>query len=93
MRNTVQLLCRFQADGEMPIPGAIVGKGLHLHEERGHEVEGHPHAGELLQDRNHAVVVLDRMQSYPGEDVLAGGEILVIGLMHVPENGQPYHGR
>jgi hypothetical protein len=34
------------------------------------------------------------MEPYPGERILSGQRVPVIGLVHVPEEGdvQPYHG-
>ena len=86
-----QLSGRLHADFQIAIPGAVRGKGLELDEQRGHEVERHPDRRELAQQRHHAEVVLEGMQPHPWQDVLAGDEILVVRLMHVPEKGHLGH--
>ena len=45
----------------------------------------------LAQQRDHPVVVLQRMEAYPRHDVLAGREVLVEGLVHVPQDGDACH--
>ena len=47
--------------------------------------------GKLPQQRHHPVVVLQRVQADPRQDVLAGGEVFVIRLVHVPEDGDAGH--
>jgi hypothetical protein len=42
--------------------------------------------GKLLQQFDHPVVVFQGVQTYPGQAVLTCDQILVIGLMLVPEN-------
>ena len=84
---------RLEAQRQVTIARAIRGKGLELRDERRHQVEGDMHAGELLEHGDHAPVVLDRVHPHPGQDVLAGGEVLVVGLVHVPQQRQLHHGR
>lgn len=75
----------------MAIVGLLGGKRLDLHQQRRHEVEGHPNRGKLAEHGDHAPVVLDGVQSHPGQDVLTGGEVLVIRLVHVPQQGELRH--
>ena len=75
----------------MAVARAVLGKRLDLHDERRHEVERDADAGELLEQGHHAPVVLDGVQPDPRQDVLAGGEILVIRLVHVPQQRQFHH--
>ena len=49
-------------------------------------------ARELLEQRHHAVVVLERVQPHPRQDVLARHEVLVVRLVHVPEERDAGHG-
>ncbi len=86
-----QGLRRLEAQLEIRIARAILGKRLELHQQRRHQVEGDPHAGKLPQQRGHAVVVLERVKPGPREDVLVGDEILVIRLVHVPQEGDASH--
>jgi hypothetical protein len=76
---------------EITVLCASLGERLQLHQQRRHEIEGHPDARELAQERHHAVVVLQRMQPDPRQDVLAGDEVLVIRLVHVPHEGDARH--
>ena len=84
----VQRVRGFQTDKEMTIPRLPVRERLDLDQQRRHQVEGDADARELAEQRHHAPVVLDGVQTHPREDVLAGREVLVIGLMHVPEQGE-----
>ena len=65
-------------------PAVLVDLG----QQRGDEVEGltHPRVG--VEQRHHLVVVLDRMQPHPGQEVRVGEVVLVVGLMHVPHQRQ-----
>jgi hypothetical protein len=53
--------------------------------------ERDPHRRKLPQEGDHAVVVLERVEPDPRQDVLAGDQILVVRLMHVPEDRHPCH--
>ena len=64
---------------------------VELHEQRRHEVECDLHAGKLTEQRHHPVVVLDRVQADPREDVLSRYEVLIERLVHVPEDGDASH--
>ena len=80
-----------EAQIEDTIACAICRKCLELDEQRRHQVERDADARKLPKERRHPVVVLQRVHPHPGEDVLAGDEILVVRLMHVPEDGHACH--
>ena len=81
----------FQAQLEMPVMRPFFGERLELNEHRRHQIERQADAGELAHERGHAVVVLQRVQTHPRQDVLAGGEVFVIRLVHVPEDCDVSH--
>jgi hypothetical protein len=87
----VEIGGRLQAQLEGPIPGAIAGKGFELDEQRRHQIERHPDVGKLAQNRHHAVIVLQRVETHPRQDVLAGHEVFVVRLVHVPQDGDTGH--
>ena len=87
----VELGGRLQAQLEEPVAGAVGGERLELHQQRRHQVEGHLDAGKLAQQRHHPVVVLQRVQPDPRQDVLARDEVLVVRLVHVPQEGDVGH--
>jgi hypothetical protein len=80
-----------EPDGQMRVPGAVVGKGADLRQQRRHQVERDTNAREFAQQRHHAPVVLDGVEPHPRQDVVTGGEIHVIRLMHVPQEGEFHH--
>jgi hypothetical protein len=86
-----QHLRRFQAQLEVPVACPSFRKRLELNEERGDEVEGQLHLRKLAHQRNHSVVVLQPVHAYPRQYVLAGCEIFIVRLVHVPENGDVSH--
>ncbi len=43
------------------------------------------------QQRHHPVVILQRVQPHPRQDVLPGREVFVIRLVHVPQEGDAGH--
>ena len=45
-------------------------------------------AWELVQQFDHAVIVFECMHPYPREAIFAGDQVLVEGLVHVPEEDQ-----
>ena len=75
----------------MPVAGAVLGERLDLRDQRRHQVEGDAEPREFLEHGDHAPVVLDGVQPHPRQDVLAGGEVLVIGLVHVPQQRELHH--
>jgi hypothetical protein len=64
---------------------------LELHQERRHQVERDANVGKLAQQGDHAPIVLEAVQAYPWQDVLAGDEILVERLVHVPQQSDARH--
>ena len=87
-----QLDRRLEAQLEIAIARPIFGERFELNEQRWNEVEGGANIRELPQERDHSVVVLEPVQAHPRQDVLLGGEILVKGLVHVPQDGDLGHG-
>jgi len=69
------------------LTGGVLGD---LGHHRRHQVECLPDFGKLLQHANHAVVILERVHARPGQFVFAGDQVLVEGLVHVPEEAQVY---
>ena len=51
-----------------------------------HHREVHLHAGELLKEPRHVQVILRRVEAHPRQHELAGLRVLVVGLVHVPED-------
>ena len=86
-----ELRGRLQAQVEVPVVRAVGGEGLELHQERRNQVERHPDGRKFAQQRDHPVVVLQGVEANPGEDVLAGDQIFVVRLVHVPEEGDLGH--
>ena len=86
-----QLRRRFEAEIEIRIARPVGRELLELDEQRRHQVERDPHVRKFAKERHHAVVVLQRVQSHPRQDVLAGHEVLVIRLVHVPQQGDASH--
>ena len=82
---------RLETQLEIPVTGAVLGKRLELHEQRRDEVERHLDVGTLAQDGHHAVIVLEGVQPDPRQDVLVGREVLVIRLVHMPQDGDTGH--
>ena len=44
-------------------------------------------SGKSVEQRRHVVIILDAVHTDPGKDVGTGDVILVIGLVHVPDEG------
>ena len=86
-----QLVRRLHAELEVPVPRALLGERLELHEQRGDQVERELHLRKLAQQRGHPVVVLQTVHPHPREDMLARGEVFVVRLVHVPEDGDVSH--
>src|SRR5688500_12314881 len=80
-----------QPDLEVSIARLVARKRLDLHQHRRHEVECEAHRGELTDERHHSPVVLERVQPHPRQDVLAGQQVLVQRLMHVPQQRHARH--
>jgi hypothetical protein len=77
------------ATGHVPnqIGRASVGKLLHLFHEAGNEIKGGLHRGERFEHFHHVDIILGGVEPDPGHLVFTGADILVKGLMHVPEKG------
>ena len=86
-----QLVRRLQAELEVPVARPSFGEGFELHEQRRHEVEGQLHLRKLAHQRGHPVVVLQPVHAYPRQHMLARGEVFVVRLVHVPEDGDVSH--
>ena len=86
-----KLIGGFQADFQMPITCLLTGERFQLDEHRWNEIEGDFDIRELAQERHHAPVILQCVQSDPRKNVLAGNQILVERLMHVPEQSDARH--
>ena len=68
--------------------GGIV---VQLPDEGRNEVEGLPDARVILQQGDHVVISLEGVKTHPGEGILPGQGVPVIGLMHVPEKSDVKH--
>ena len=86
-----QRVRRLQAELEVPVARPSLGERLELHEQRRHEVERQLHLRKLAHQRGHPVVVLQPVHAYPRQHVLAGCEVFVVRLVHVPEDGDVSH--
>ena len=45
----------------------------------------------LPQERDHPVIVLERVEPDPRQDVLVCHQVLVVRLVHVPQEGDAGH--
>ena len=81
-----EILRRLGGNFEKWIPGRSGHVVLNLRDQRRDEIESLVNVGKLIQQFDHAVVVLERMQPDPGQPVLAGDQVLVKRLMLVPQN-------
>ena len=86
-----QLIGRCQTHFQMAIARLSGRKGFELYEQRWNQVERELERRELACQRRHPVVVLERMQPHPRLEVLAGGEVLIEGLVHVPQQSDARH--
>ena len=77
-----------QRGNQVGVEGFAAGVLIHLRHHGGHQVEGLAHVGEFAQDLDHAVVILEGVQTSPWQLVLAGGKILIERLVHVPEEAE-----
>ncbi len=83
-----QILGRLEYGLEKRLDGDAARVLIHLHHHGWHQVEGLMHLREFLQDFHHAVVVFHGVQARPGEMVLSRDQVLVEGLMHVPQEAE-----
>ncbi len=63
---------------------------LDLRQQRRNEVEGGAELRIAVQEGRHLVVILGRSEPDPRQEVSAGEVVLVIGLVHVPDEGGVY---
>jgi len=89
--EVVQFGGRLETQVEEPVARLVGGERFELHQQRRHQIEGHLDAGKLAQQRHHAVVVLQRVQADPRQDVLPRDEVFVVRLVHVPQQGYLGH--
>ena len=82
-----QVLGGPEADLEMPIARPAIRERLELHEQRRYEVERQADVGKFAEQGRHPVVVLERVEAHPGQDVLPRHQILVERLMLMPQQG------
>src|SRR5438034_6463600 len=75
------------AEVEEQVDGFFLAVVLNLSEQRRHEVEGRTDLGISVQQRRHLEIVLGRSQANPRQKVGAREVVLVIRLMHVPDEG------
>jgi hypothetical protein len=83
-----EILRRLEGRLEKRILGIARGVLRHLRHHRRDQVERLPDFRKLLQNPRHAVVVLEGVHARPRQLVLAGDQVLVEGLVHVPEEAQ-----
>ena len=83
-----QVLGRLEGRLEERVHGLARGVLRHLRHHRRHQVEGLPDFRKLLQNPRHAVVILEGVHARPRQLVLAGSQVLVEGLVHVPQKAQ-----
>jgi hypothetical protein len=78
---------------EKEVPSFSAGVVLQLEEQRRYQVEGLPDCRKVFQQRDHIIVSLESMESHPGKGILSAEGVAVIGLVHMPKEGdvQPYH--
>ncbi len=83
-----------QAEVAVGVPGVAGGVGGELLEQRGDVVDGDAQVGMAGGQPGHAPVVLAGAQPRPGEQEAARGVVAVVGLVHVPDDGdvQRRHG-
>ena len=73
---------------EPRFPKLAAGILLDLRGERRDEIERCMDAGKFAEDLHHAPVIFEGVQARPGKQVLTGGRIAVLRLVHVPENDE-----
>ena len=83
-----QALGRLEGHLEERVRGFARGVLGHLRHHGGHQVESLVDLREVLQDSGHAEIVLEGVHARPGQLILAGNQVLVIRLVHVPQEAQ-----
>ena len=87
-----QVFGRFGGNFEERVPSSAGYVVLYLRDQGRDEVEGLVNVGKLVEQLDHAVVVLESMQPDPGQPVLAADQVLVKRLMLVPQNYDAQNG-
>ncbi len=77
---------RFGQAGEL-IQLAAIGPGEHLLDQRWHHVDRGVRVGMVGKHVRHVEVVFGRVQPQPGQADLAGAQIAIERLVHVPDDG------
>ena len=70
---------------EVDVGEPRVGVVLHLGDQRRHQVEGCFYGRVVRQERRHLVVILGATHADPGKEEAAGEVVLVVRLVHVPD--------
>ncbi len=87
-----QVLCRLGGHLKKRILRRPRNVVLNLNDQRRHQIEVLVNIGKLIQQLHHAVVVLEGMQAHPRQAILARHQILVKGLVLVPEKDETQGG-
>ena len=87
-----EVFCRFGGNFEKRVSRHSTHVVLDLGDQRRDEIKSLMNVGKLIQQLDHAVVILEGMQPHPGQPVAAGDEVLVKRLMLVPENYDAQNG-
>ena len=82
-----QLAGGARSDVEERVGQVAFGVGVELVEEGGNEVEGLPDRREAPRQRRQVEVVLQGVQAHPRERRAPLRDVHVVGLVHVPEEG------
>jgi hypothetical protein len=82
---------RLHAELQMAVPRFLTSERLQLDEQRGNQVERDPHRGMVPQERHHAPVVFDGVHPDPRQHMLPRQQVLIEGLVHVPQNRNAGH--
>ena len=77
---------RFRQASEL-IHLAAIGPGEHLLDQRWHHVDRGVGVGMIGQHIGHVEVVFGRVQPQPGQADLAGAQVAIERLVHVPDDG------
>ena len=75
----------------MAVQRFLTSEGFELDEKRRNQVERDLDRGMLPQDRHHAPVVFDGVHPDPRQHVLAGEQVLIERLVHVPQDRDAGH--
>src|SRR5258706_14518459 len=79
-----------QAQVEEEVDRLLFAVVLDLRQQRRNEVEGGAELRIAVQEGRHLVVILGRSEPDPRQEVSAGEVVLVIRLVHVPDESDVY---